>query len=136
MSKTNLLNDDLGVPQWLVQEAPSIDGYSKSNINLIHLDDNDNYLYNPASNINFIGAENANLTTYKVVGGDTWPYISYKIYGNTKLWWILAQLNNISDPFDLEVGRDLMVLTQEAINLVLQSVNANKPTQESYTVKL
>lgn len=134
MNKTNLLNDDLGVPQWMVPESGSVTSYSKSNLNLIHIDDNDNYIYNPVTNINFVGAEDANLSTYKVVTGDTWPLISYRMYGNTKLWWVLCQLNNVNDPFELAPGQDIMVLTQEAINLVLSSISENKPTRDSYTV--
>ena len=38
------------------------------------------------------------FTSYTTTYGDSWPYISYKVYKNPNLWWIILMANNIQDP--------------------------------------
>lgn len=48
---------------------------------------------------------------YVVSEEDTLPNIagSKEIYSNSKLWWVIAEVNQIMDPFDLPVGLTLII---------------------------
>lgn len=37
------------------------------------------------------------------------PLISYNYYGSVRLWWLIAEANDISDPFDVHAG-DILVI--------------------------
>ena len=39
--------------------------------------------------------------TYLVEDTDTWSSIAGKLYGDRRLWWVIALYNNIEDPFQL-----------------------------------
>jgi hypothetical protein len=55
-------------------------------------------------------------TTYNVSNGDNWDNVSYNIYKNPHLWWIIALFNNIVNPFeDLVDGQLLSVLKEEYV---------------------
>lgn len=54
--------------------------------------------------------------TYEVANGEYWDNVSYNLYGTPYLWWIIALLNNISNPFEeLIEGGLLNVLRDEYI---------------------
>lgn len=54
--------------------------------------------------------------TYEVSNGEYWDNVSYNLYETPYLWWIIALLNNISNPFEeLEDGDQLKVLRIEYI---------------------
>jgi len=56
------------------------------------------------------------FNTYKVANGENWDNVSYNIYKNPHLWWIIALLNNIVNPFEeLEDGQLLSVLREEYV---------------------
>ena len=59
----------------------------------------------------------SDITTYDLfeVSHDSkwWDSISAKVYGTSKLWWVVAMINNINNPFeDLEVGDIVKVLKE------------------------
>lgn len=35
--------------------------------------------------------------------------IAFKAYGNSKWWWVIADINNITFPFELSMGSTLLV---------------------------
>lgn len=43
--------------------------------------------------------KNYKLTTYYIQGSPRPEYLSYLIYGNTQLYWVLLMCNNVYDPF-------------------------------------
>lgn len=56
------------------------------------------------------------FTTYEVANGENWDNVSYKIYNNPHLWWIVALFNNIVNPFEeLEDGQLLSVLKEDYV---------------------
>jgi Base plate wedge protein 53 len=100
-------------------------------------------MYNPIGNINFIGVdESASLPKYEVKQGDTWPMISYKLYGTTRLWWVIAQVNSVIDPFtdpfvdistgERSAGNYIKYLPLETVNTIVREVS-NVPPYESRT---
>ncbi len=58
------------------------------------------------------------LDKYFMVGnGDNLSQIAFLAYGDSKLWWLIADANNIFNPFDLEVGLELVIPPIETLNL-------------------
>lgn len=45
--------------------------------------------------------------------------LAYKFYGDSKLWWIIADTNDIYNPFELEIGVELVIPDFETINAIL-----------------
>ena len=46
---------------------------------------------------------------HEVIDGERLDTIAFKHYGNSKLWYIIADSNEITNPFDIEVGRKLII---------------------------
>lgn len=47
--------------------------------------------------------------------------IAYKYYGDSKLWWLIADANNLIDPFvPLANGRNLIIPDKDLINVTLR----------------
>ncbi|MBU1456989.1 MAG: hypothetical protein KKD01_19920 [Proteobacteria bacterium] len=46
----------------------------------------------------------ADYGIYEVEGEDELDYISKKLYGDSDLWYIIAEINQIDFIFDIEVG--------------------------------
>jgi hypothetical protein len=54
--------------------------------------------------------------TYEVANGEYWDNVSYNLYETPYLWWVIALLNNIVNPFEeLEDGDQLNVLRTEYV---------------------
>lgn len=63
---------------------------------------------------------------HPVVDRDELPKIAWKYYGNRvenawELWWVIADVNNIVDPFDMAslVGTELLVPNYDKLQLAL-----------------
>lgn len=46
---------------------------------------------------------------FTTIQGDTIWNIANQAYGDSKLWWIIADVNNIDNPFELEAGLSLLI---------------------------
>lgn len=46
---------------------------------------------------------------HSVTDYDTLWNISFDKYGTSKYWWVLADVNNIFNPFELTVGSNLLI---------------------------
>lgn len=54
--------------------------------------------------------------TYEVSNGEYWDNVSYNLYNTPFLWWVIALLNNITNPFEeLKDGDQLNVLREDYI---------------------
>lgn len=60
----------------------------------IYLDKKGNFVYNLNSSVYF-NDQNAVLSTYTLTTDAHWPLVSYKIYGTTRLAWLLMKLNGV-----------------------------------------
>ena len=53
---------------------------------------------------------------YEVREGDTWVSLSFKIYGDSALWWVLAEYNDVVDPFaELVPGTTLVIPSNDVV---------------------
>ena len=56
------------------------------------------------------------FNTYEVANGEYWDNISYNIYETPYLWWVIALINNIVNPFEeIEDGQLINVLREDYI---------------------
>lgn len=56
---------------------------------------------------------------YEVLGNQKLTDIAFEAWGNSKLWWILDDVNDIENPFELEPGIILLIPDLDAVNLKL-----------------
>jgi hypothetical protein len=61
--------------------------------------------------------------THEVDNDDWWDNISYYYYGTPKLWWVVAMMNSVMNPFEeLEVGTNIKILREEYIYQLLKEM--------------
>ena len=54
--------------------------------------------------------------TYEVSNGSQWDNVSYDLYQTPFLWWVIALLNNVTNPFEeLNEGDQLTVLRDDYV---------------------
>ena len=46
---------------------------------------------------------------YTIRDGDNLTMIAYKFYKDPLKWFVIADVNEIENPFNLEVGRDIII---------------------------
>lgn len=81
-----------------------LDQYNFANLfNIIDL--NEKSYFNISKTIYFDKVDKDRYDYYKINEGDNWTYISYKMYGTVKLWWLICKFNNIQNPFTELVPR-------------------------------
>ena len=58
--------------------------------------------------------------SYEVSNDEFWDDIAYKLYGIPQLWWVIALINNVVNPFEeLSDGDNIRILKEEYIyNLI------------------
>lgn len=48
--------------------------------------------------------------------------LAFELYGDPKLWWVIAELNHILDPFtEIKVGTELRIPRKERLMHLLES---------------
>ena len=61
--------------------------------------------------------------TYEVSNNEWWDDISYKLYGTPYLWWTIALLNNVTNPFEeLESGTNIKYLKEDLLYNVFKDI--------------
>ena len=68
--------------------------------------------------LKYIQSENDEL--HQVTKWDTLSDISYDKYGSSKWWWVIADINNVFDPFDLSPHTNLILPDINPIKADLQ----------------
>jgi hypothetical protein len=60
---------------------------------------------------------------YNVGYDEWWDNISYKQYGTPNLWWIIAMINSVVNPFEeLQEGTSIKILKEEFLYVVLRDL--------------
>jgi len=80
--------------------------------------------YNILKNITVYPANDNTIDhEYQIKEGDNWPYISYKFYNTTDLWWLVCEYNQISNPIEIpENGKMLKILKSDYVHIVLNEL--------------
>jgi LysM repeat protein len=95
------------------------------NIFKVYQDTDNRYFYNLIQTIQIPSSlPDSFFNIYMIREGDTWPLISYKTYGDIKLWWIITYMNNIINPItSLKPGNTIKLpkklLAEEILKQVL-----------------
>lgn len=92
--------------------------------NVYNDDETKTTFYNILKNISVYPANDNTIDIeYQTKEGDTWPYISYKFYSTTDLWWLVCEYNRISNPIDFpENGTTLKILKSDYVYVVLNEL--------------
>lgn len=91
----------------------------------IYQDKDKNYFYNLNSSL-YINVTDELLLTYTCDYDMQWPLLSYKIYGTTRLTWLLQKLNKVKskDIFKmLNVGDKIKYISKEQMNNIIAGIN-------------
>jgi nucleoid-associated protein YgaU len=107
-----------------INNLPNLPQSRYENIFSVYQDENKYYFYNLLQTVVIPDNLPANYyTTYKVTYGDTLPYISYKVYGRTDLWWLIAKINNIINPtVSLEPATTFKILVPNIVSTILAQI--------------
>lgn len=107
-----------------IKELPRLKAENIENIFHIYQDKDDLYFYNLLQSIHFPqNLPDSYFQQYNVTYGDTWPYISYKAYGNIRLWWVITLANNIVNPTTpLESGTILKIPNVDVVSEILTQI--------------
>lgn len=104
----------------------ALNQYNMAKIFTQFKDKNGNYVFNINDTVTIdLTDTSTNLyRTYIITSKDTYQTISYKMYGTTRLWWVLAKLNNVTDATILPTpGDTIIVLNPSMINLISSNLN-------------
>lgn len=62
--------------------------------------------------------------TYEAPNDAWWDNISYEAYGTPLMWWIVAIMNDATNPYeDLEPGQNLRVLKDEHLQTLFKDID-------------
>lgn len=50
---------------------------------------------------------------YTIKEGDSLTNIAFKFYNSSNLWFLIADANNIINPFELELGTNIIIPNQQ-----------------------
>jgi hypothetical protein len=111
-----------------ITDLPKLKRSNYENIFNVYSDDDGRYYYNLLQTVVIpSNLPEGYYQEYDVVYGDTWPFISYKIYGNPNIWWILISANGINDATTIpQPGTKLKFLKNEYVNLILNQITIEK----------
>jgi LysM repeat protein len=110
--------------QNLIEDLPRLRNDSYANIFNINLDNDNRYFYNLLQTVQIPSNLPASYyNTYNIVYGDTWPFISFKNYKTTNLWWVITKTNNIENPLEeLQPGTQIKILRSQYVSLILNEI--------------
>ena len=84
-----------------ISDLPNLSFELYENIFNIYKNENGAYFYNILQTIVFPDNLPASFfSIYNVTHGDTWPYISFKLYNTPNMWWLLMLANKINNPLE------------------------------------
>ena len=95
------------------------------NIFKIYIDQKGNYFYNLNASL-YLDVADDILLDYICDYDMQWPLLSYKIYGTTRLAWLLMKLNKVkpADVFKLKMtGETVKYLPKDQMTGLIQSLN-------------
>lgn len=111
-----------------IPDLPKLKRSNYENIFNVYSDEDGRYFYNLLQTVVVpSNLPDGYYKEYDVVYGDTWPFISYKIYGNPNVWWVLVDANNINNPTEIpKPGTKLKYLKNEYVTLILNQITLEK----------
>lgn len=115
---------DLGQYQNNITGLPTLSNLKYENIFKIYQDSNGYYKYNPLTTISFPGISDQ-VDLYDNVAVNErmpWTVISYNAYGTIDLWWLIALINNVTNPLELANVGTVKVLKAAYVSSVISQL--------------
>jgi len=108
-----------------IKDLPRLDSENYENVFNIYTETDGHYFYNLLQTIVIPDNLPAGyFNTYNITYGDTWPFISYKVYNTPNLWWVILSVNNINNPTQNPVpGTYIKVLKMDVVKSVLSQIS-------------
>jgi hypothetical protein len=109
-----------------ISTLPSLDITRYERLFDVYEDTDGLYYYNLLQTVNFnqTNLDPSIYSIYTVLPGDSFPFISYKLYKTINLWWLVCSFNNIHDPTKLPVpSTQLKILNIEFVNNILNNIS-------------
>ena len=108
-----------------ITDLPKLNNESYENIFNVYPDEGGYYFYNLLQTV--VIPDNlpkGYYDTYNVVYGDTWPFVSYKVYSTPNLWWVIMSANKIIDPTKQPVpGQQIQILKSRYVSEILSQIS-------------
>ena len=108
-----------------IKDLTKLKNENFENIFNVYQTENGLYYYNLLQTIEF--PQNLPPTFFKpytIAYGDTWPFISFKVYGSPNLWWVILLANNILNPLKkIPTGTQILTPVVEVVREVLTQIN-------------
>lgn len=95
------------------------------NVFNIVVDKRNNFIYNLNSTL-YLSIDKSNLLLHQLDHDAYWTTISYKIYGSTRLAWLLMKLNNVGVKETLNIkhaGDVVYYIKSEFMNRIITDIN-------------
>lgn len=90
----------------------------------IHKDRDGNWFYNLLEKVRMPEQEpESYFDYYTVKDEDQWPNISYAVYGDVKLWWLVLLANKITNPLQQPVaGSKLKIYKRDIARTIIGQI--------------
>lgn len=107
-----------------IKELPRLKNENFENIFNIYTTDDGFYYYNLLQTVIFPqNLPDGYFDEYDIVYGDTWPFISYKMYKTTGAWWIILLANNIKNPITaVEPGTRIKIPKIQIVKIIISQL--------------
>ena len=116
---------DLGQYQNSIPGLPTLTNLKYENIFKIYQNKDGYYTYNPLNTIAFPGLSDnpALYTVLTVTEKMPLTVISYKAYGTIDLWWLIALINQVKNPFEFASTGTVKILKPQYVSLVISQIS-------------
>lgn len=94
------------------------------NVNLVSSDKTSHYFYNILDKVQL--PENLSsevYTTFTLDRDMPWTSLSYNLYNDISLWWLIVLLNKPDYIFKAKAGLEYKVINPDYINFILTKIN-------------
>jgi len=105
-------------------QVPVLGTYNYEHLFNVYIDEQGMYFYNLLKNVYFPKEMRSDVyTTIFPNPNEFLPQLSYRLYKNVNLWWVIAGINNINNPLEpLDPTVKLKIISSAAILNILNSI--------------
>lgn len=115
---------DLGLNQNEIVELGSLSNLRYENIFKIYQNTDSQYFYNILNTVTFGNIYDPNLFTEVVVSEKMpWTVLSYNAYKTIDLWWLIALVNGVRNPFELPSDNKIKILKPQYVATVISQLS-------------
>ena len=84
----------------------------------------DQYYYNITKTVVIPpNLDETNYFDYTVMGGETWPLLAFRFYGDIRAWWLICVTNDIQDPTSFPAGNTVLkILHRNVARQILTTI--------------